>query len=112
MLLRVQSVIRRVCRDEHVVCVCVCVCAGRYDRIIINGDKYLTKDAKVAWLWPIHMKQANPAEEGEGRGEGCVLRRTARLPWTINDIGAVVLATIAGFSSLRPVCPLLLLSRG
>lgn len=60
-------------RGEHVVC----VYAREYGRIIINGDKYLTKDAKVAWLWPIHMKQANPQEEGEGGEERRGMRSSA-----------------------------------
>lgn len=75
-------------------------------RIIINGDKYLTKDAKVAWLWPIHIKRANPWREQKG-----TFPSKRRGPsWTINDIGPWFSrrydGTIAGFCL---VCPLLLL---
>lgn len=92
------------CRGEHSIYMYI----RGYDRIIINGDKYLTKDAKIAWLCPIYMKRANPAVGTEGY----VLRRMARPPRTINDIGPWFSrrydGTIAGFC---PVCPLLLLPR-
>lgn len=98
------SSILPMCRGEHSVYMYI----RGYDRIIINGDKYLTKDAKIAWLCPIYMKRANPAVGTEGY----VLRRMARPPRTINDIGPWFSrrydGTIAGFC---PVCPLLLLPR-
>lgn len=98
------SSILPICRGERSVYMHI----RGYDRIIINGDKYLTKDAKIAWLCPIYMKRANPAVGTEGY----VLRRMARPPRTINDIGPWFSrrydGTIAGFC---PVCPLLLLPR-
>lgn len=98
------SSILPMCRGEHSIYMYI----RGYDRIIINGDKYLTKDAKIAWLCPIYMKRANPAVGTEGY----VLRRMARPPRTINDIGPWFSrrydGTIAGFC---PVCPLLLLPR-
>lgn len=61
MLSRVQNITHRFCR-------CAAVNTVReYDRIIINGDKYLTKDARsVAWLWDIHMKRTNLRREQGG----------------------------------------------
>lgn len=87
------------CRGEHSIHMYV----WEYDRIIINGDKYLN-EGREGCMAMAHSYKTNESTEGI---EGYILRRTAR---TINDIGPWFSrrydGTIAGFC---PVCPPFLL---
>lgn len=67
VLLRVQNVIHRVRRCTAANTSSMCM-RGVYGRIIINGDKYLTKDAKVGCMAMAHSYEAGESKQREGEG--------------------------------------------